>query len=103
MSCLSVPVARRRLDRHGQSFDLVSTEIDRTVSLFQDPAYQQRAAGAHDLLAPVKQAGFADDVEHAGFVFEVEEGDAAGGGGALPVGDDAADEDAGLVGPAGQW
>ena len=47
------------------------------------------------------EAGGADDVEHAGFVFEVEEGDAAGGGGALAVGDGAADEDAGAVGDVG--
>jgi hypothetical protein len=37
-----------------------------------------------------------DDVDHAGFVFEVHEGDAGGGGGALAVGDDAGDSDPGV-------
>jgi hypothetical protein len=48
------------------------------------------------------QAGRAGDVEHAGFVFEVDERNAAGGGRALAVGDDPADQDAGLVGHVGE-
>ena len=44
-----------------------------------------------------------NDIDHAGLVFEVEERDAAGAGGALPVGDRAADEHAGagVDGPDG--
>src|SRR5690348_4605748 len=38
-----------------------------------------------------------DDVDEAGFVFEGDEGDAAGAGWSLAVRDDATDEDAGAV------
>jgi len=38
-----------------------------------------------------------DHIDQSGFVLEAEEGDAAGAGWSLPAGDDAADEDAGVV------
>jgi len=44
----------------------------------------------------------ADDVDEAGFVFELEEGDAVGAAGALAVGDDAGDGDACVVLDGGQ-
>lgn len=48
------------------------------------------------------EAGGADDVGVAGFVFEVEEEDAVGGLGGLAVGDEAADGDSGFVGHCGE-
>jgi hypothetical protein len=55
------------------------------------------AAAGRAVLALAVQAVGDDDVGHAGFVFEVDEGDAGGGGGALPVGDDAGHPDPGAV------
>ena len=68
---------------------------DVAVAAFEDAADEQGGAVPHDRIVAAPESDRADDVEHAGFVFEVEEGDAACGGGALAVGDGAADEGAG--------
>src|SRR5689334_14797671 len=90
----SPEVARLRRGPHDQLLALVGDEVEDAVGgVLQDPAYDECCRRARDAPVAGPRARRDHDVEQAGLVLEVEEGDAAGGAGALAVGDQSGDLD----------
>src|SRR6476469_5822786 len=77
--------------------EAVGVEAADSVGVLEGAADEEGGGLAGESAVTGPEAGAADDVEHAGLVLEVEEGDAARGGGWFVLGDGANQEDAGAV------
>ena len=97
----SMEVATPRIQslQHGREVcQPVGYQVADAFLGFQFALYLQQL-GVHQLFSlAFCEAAPNDDVDHAKFIFEGDEGDAAGGAGALSAGDQAGDADAGVVG-----
>lgn len=68
-------------------------EVGGAVGAFEGAVDEQGVGVERDAALSLPDLGGADDVDHAGLVFEVDEHHTAGGGWALAVGDEPADPD----------
>lgn len=76
-------------------------EVDRAVGVFESSPDEEGGCSG-DCAEALPAAPGDEDVGESGLVLDVEEGGAAGGHGALPVGDDPGDADPRTVGVPGQ-
>lgn len=72
-------------------------QVGDAVAVFEDAVDGEAGVAAGYVTVSVPGLGCYDYVESAGFVFEVDEDDAFGGSGTLPVGDDPSHFDANPV------
>lgn len=82
--------------------EAAADEVGGAVGAFEVAVNEQRVGVERSLALGLQRLVGADDVDYARLVFEVDEHDAAGGGWALPLGDEAADADV-LPGLESSW